>query len=159
MAKEVFNSPNSVDVNIVKSLLEDNEIVSEIRDDGIVSANQLFANAVGGVKLFVEDSDFEKAQTLVQEYLKAPASNYMDDENFDFGEAEVDDQGEVCPSCGSMNIKNDRSFYVFLYILIGFIACIVIKNIFIWLGILVGYFFFSRIKFVSRCFSCKHKWK
>lgn len=52
---------------LAASYLEGNGIEAHVRDDNIITANWLFSNAVGGVKLEVADEDAAKALELLSE--------------------------------------------------------------------------------------------
>lgn len=52
---------------ILKGRLESEGIEVFIRDNNIVDANPFYSNAVGGVKLFVREEDFETACEILSE--------------------------------------------------------------------------------------------
>jgi hypothetical protein len=62
---KVFDS--AIEAHILKSKLESEDIECHIFDENIVSLNPLFNYAVGGIKLKVNELDFEKAITIVKE--------------------------------------------------------------------------------------------
>ncbi len=85
---------DAIKAHILLNKLESEGIVCYIHDDNIVTINPLFSNAVGGVKLKVNDYDLEKAQLIVKEVKGQP---YTDNE----------DKLIVCPNCGSINLYAD----------------------------------------------------
>jgi hypothetical protein len=65
---------------IIKSRLEAEGIVCFVKDELTVQTNNLWSNAVGGVKLQVQRDDFNKAIELLKEldYIKEEATNQDD---------------------------------------------------------------------------------
>ena len=113
---------------IYKSKLESEEIEVFIMDNNTVDSNPLYSNAVGGVKLFVNFENEEKAKFILSQI-----SDFSLDEN---------NQLMKCPKCNEEQIEmvtsiNDfKSFLTFLFsILIVLIP------------------FYSRYKY--KCQSCK----
>ena len=68
---EVF-SGSFIEVGMVKTLLEDAEIRVFIKDEIMGSLNPWHTSSggFGAVKIFVSNSDKEKAEQIVTEYLK-----------------------------------------------------------------------------------------
>ncbi len=91
---------------IYKGKLESEGIEVFIRDNHTVDSDPLVSNAIGGVKLFVNTDDAEKAQSILM----------------DIASYSLDDTGELikCPNCGAAKIelfttiKDVRSFISFL---------------------------------------------
>lgn len=76
---------------IYKGKLESEGIEVFMRDNNTVDSNPLYSNAVGGVKLFVKDVDFEKANAILSQI-----SNYSLDDN---------NQLIKCPKCNAQQIE------------------------------------------------------
>ena len=76
---------------IYKGKLESEGIEVFIRDNNIVDANPLYSNAIGGVKLFVNTVDKEKAYSILSQ----------------ISEFSVDENNELmkCPKCGVAQIE------------------------------------------------------
>jgi hypothetical protein len=113
---------------IYKSKLESEGIEVFIRDNNTVDSNPLYSNAVGGVKLFVNFENEEKAKFILSQI-----SDFSLDEN---------NQLMKCPKCNKeqiemvASIKDFKSLLTFLFsILIVLIP------------------FYSRYKY--KCQSCK----
>ena len=53
--------------HLLKSLLESEGIDSYIFDENIVTANHLYSNTVGGIKLKIRKSDFQKVCEILEE--------------------------------------------------------------------------------------------
>lgn len=79
-----FDSP--VEANIVKGLLESNDIFCFLQDEHSIGMNPLYANALGGIKLMVRSEDEQHAQELLASRKTAYQAQY------------------VCPQCGSSDI-------------------------------------------------------
>ncbi|MBC7486287.1 MAG: DUF2007 domain-containing protein [Cytophagaceae bacterium] len=58
-----FDSP--VEANIVKGLLESNDIFCFLQDEHSIGINPLYANALGGIKLMVRVEDGPRANALL----------------------------------------------------------------------------------------------
>ena len=88
---QVGNFQYSAEAYIIKGKLEANGIEVQIRDNHTVDSNPLYSVAVGGVKLFVEQSDFDAAQKIL-----AGVSEFS-----------VDDKGKalLCPKCHSAQVE------------------------------------------------------
>ncbi|MFZ4704899.1 MAG: putative signal transducing protein [Bacteroidales bacterium] len=65
---EVFDG-TGWEAGLLKSILDDNEIESFIRDASFVPLNLISVRA-GSVKVYVAFKDFERAQLLVKEFYK-----------------------------------------------------------------------------------------
>lgn len=85
---------NPIDAHILKSKLESEGIISFLFDENIVGINPLFSIAVGGIKLKINRSDYEKANSILDESIKNKLIN---------------DAGERihCPKCKSEDLISD----------------------------------------------------
>ncbi|WP_338646583.1 DUF2007 domain-containing protein [Flavobacterium sp. KS-LB2] len=117
---------------IFKGKLESEGVEVFMRDNNMVDSNPLYSNAVGGVKLFVQNNDFEKATDIFSNI-----SQYSLDDN---------EKLRKCPKCGAeqidmvTSIKDLRSFLVFLF------------SVF-----LIAMPFYSKYKY--KCDNCKFEFK
>lgn len=75
---------------IYKGKLESEGIAVFIRDNAVIDANPLYSNAVGGVKLYVENKDLVSAQEILSQISKVS----LDDNN----------QSIKCPNCEAEQI-------------------------------------------------------
>jgi hypothetical protein len=67
---EIF-SGSLWEVELLKTILEDHEIMSFVKDEFIGTlAPHYTAGGVGSVKLWISDKDIERCQPLVEEFLK-----------------------------------------------------------------------------------------
>lgn len=117
---------------IFKGKLESEGIEVFMRDNNTVDSNPLYSNAVGGVKLFVKNDDFDKATDIFSNI-----SQYSLDDN---------EKLIKCPKCGAeqtdlvTSIKDLKSFLVFLF------------SVF-----LIAMPFYSKYKY--KCDNCKFEFK
>ena len=58
-----FDSP--IEANIVKGLLESNDIFCFLQDEHSIGMNPLYSNALGGIKLMVRTEDGARAHALL----------------------------------------------------------------------------------------------
>jgi hypothetical protein len=83
---------DSITANTFKSVLESKGIESYLQDEMTVNTNYLYANAIGSIKLQVEEDDYERAAGVLRE----------NPSDVDFA---PDVPGAVhCPECGSENV-------------------------------------------------------
>ncbi|MBF4517176.1 DUF2007 domain-containing protein [Flavobacterium sp. ANB] len=100
----------STEAQIFSSKLESEGIKVYLRDTNTVDSNPIWSNAVGGVKLFVENQDFEKANKILSEI-----SQYSFDENNNLIQ---------CPNCGAQeaemvtSIKDLKTLFAFVFSLL-----------------------------------------
>ncbi len=87
---------NPIEANIIKGLLEANEISCFLTDENIIGLNPLYNPAIGGIKLQV----FEKDIDLVEKLLS---------ENHEIKADEEKDSILKCPACGSTNVAYGQS--------------------------------------------------
>ncbi len=68
---EVF-AGKTVDVEIVKSLMENAEIEAFLKDENIgnIFPFQAAGGGAGAVKLYISSEDYEKGKEIVEEYYK-----------------------------------------------------------------------------------------
>lgn len=85
---------DGISAHILKNKLESEGINCFVFDENIVTVNALFSNAVGGVKLKIEEQDKEKALSIIQEIENKPLT----------------DQNDVeirCPECHSTSLYSN----------------------------------------------------
>lgn len=105
--KKIGNYQYSSEAFIYKGKLESEGIEVFVRDNHTIDSDPLVSNAIGGVKLFVRQEDYEKAISILAEISKFS----------------VDDAGELikCPKCGAekiqllTTIKDFKSLMSFLF--------------------------------------------
>jgi uncharacterized protein YbaR (Trm112 family) len=72
--KQIASFDNYMLANMTLGMLQENEIICHLKDEYIVTTDPLLNPAVGGIKLFVEESQFDKAIVIMKDaendYLK-----------------------------------------------------------------------------------------
>ncbi|MGL1934329.1 MAG: DUF2007 domain-containing protein [Fibrobacterales bacterium] len=154
---EIYNSPNLHDIKIVENLLLGEDIICEIRDEGIVSSNQLFANAVQGIKLLVLKDDQRKAKAIVDQFLTADYAEIPLDE-FEESEDDEYDAEDICPKCNSVKIKKSGYAMRNTVLIVGIPVVVIVYSpitlILCAASIIISSFFKSK----ARCYNCQHRW-
>jgi DNA-directed RNA polymerase subunit RPC12/RpoP len=89
---KVFDT--AIEAHILKNRLEDEDILCFIFDENIVTLNPLLNFAVGGIRLQINQKDFEKAKGILAEMNDQP---YTDDT----------DAAITCPNCDSTQLYSD----------------------------------------------------
>lgn len=127
------------EAHLAKGFLEASDIEVIIKDEFTVQVNNLYSNAIGGVKLLVEAGSAEEALSLLEDagYIEKdiPKQNTVL-ETFPF------EYSYLCPYCKSSNIaKKKIPGYVFA------------------LSILLLGFPIPFLKRVHYCYDCRKEWK
>jgi DNA-directed RNA polymerase subunit RPC12/RpoP len=103
---------------ILQGKLESQGIPVFLRDHHTIDSNPLYSNAVGGVKLFVNTEDVERATSILNEI-----QLYAVDD---------DDQLIKCPNCGapqvSLEIAVDGVKSLFRVVVLGIFALLFTKH-------------------------------
>lgn len=105
--KKVGEFQYSSEAFIYKAKLESEGIPVFVRDNHTIDSDPFLSNAIGGVKLFVKNRDYDLAAKILSEISKFS----------------VDDQGNLiqCPKCGAQEIqllttiKDFKSLISFLF--------------------------------------------
>jgi predicted RNA-binding Zn-ribbon protein involved in translation (DUF1610 family) len=122
----------SFEALVCKGKLESENIEVFVKDNHTIDTNPLYSNAIGGVKLFVNAADLEKAKAILDQTSKFS----LDDAN----------NLMKCPNCGAekiemgTSVQNVKSLFTFV------------------LGILITPFAFF-IKHKYRCEACNFEFK
>ena len=82
---------NFIDAHLLKSKLESEDINSFLYDENIVTLDRAMSISFGGIKLKVNESDFEKANEIITHIERQPFT----DEN---------QKKLMCPNCGSQKL-------------------------------------------------------
>ena len=90
-----------IDAELGKARLESAGIPAVILDQHLVSIQWLYSNAVGGVKLTVDESDLDAALQVLGEDRSTDLSNIPE------GQSPPID-GDYCPVCGSADVIHSR---------------------------------------------------
>lgn len=124
---KTFNNP--INANIAKGLLESNGIESVLKDENTIYTNPIYTTALGGIKLLINESDYDDAVSLFSD---SEADNINSNEN------------SICPICNSddITIKNKHNWFMLLMMFLSFSFTPNAGN-------------FK----VSKCNNCKHIWE
>lgn len=125
---------DSIEANIVKGRLESEGIPALLIDENTVNTYWIYAQAIGGIRLQVQEIHVAKALAVLNEN-QAKMYALKNNEN--------DNKGETCcPICSSSDIrlnKYSKSLFGFSWLLIGFPLLIPNKK--------------------YHCFNCGNDWK
>lgn len=130
------------EAHLIKGILDDNGIPCFLSDENMLSVYPLYNQGLGGIRLSVFERDLETAARLVKEQQDgAIISEEQEDVN-----DQSDDDGPVCPVCGSRNVAYGAS----------------VRHKYNWLTILISIFlqvypFAVRKRF--HCFDCGNDFK
>jgi hypothetical protein len=119
--------------NVARGKLESEGIECHLSNENVIRTNILWSQAVGGVGLFVDEKDAERALELLGE--EAPP-------RLAFVRGEKTGAGGKCPSCGSENVYHDRrpSGWTVLFFFLFFLPIPAFQRSF-------------------KCAECGHRWK
>ncbi len=134
------------EAHIVKGFLESEGIETELKDEMAAQLQEL-AVAVGGVKVLVKESDYEKSIKLLTEggFLKGDKK-----EEVIIVETVAEIKGmnrKLCPFCGSDNISSQKKPNIF---------SVVLSSI---LGLFFTAAIFPSYNSSFKCFNCEKEWK
>ena len=90
-----------IDAELAKSQLVSAGIPAIILDQHLVSIQWLYSNAIGGVKLKVDESDFDAALEVLEDERDADLATIPESQS-----PPVD--GDFCPLCGSSEVRASR---------------------------------------------------
>jgi hypothetical protein len=112
---------NPLNAHILCGKLQAEGVECHLADEHIVTANWLYANAVGGVKLRVRREQADRA-LLILEKVAPPGADGAAEGCRD-NQAEASGESRACPQCRSKNVHFERFArrWVFLsWLLLGF---------------------------------------
>ncbi len=111
---------NSIEASIVKSKLDDSEILCFLTDENVATLQPLYNQAIGGVKLNIFERDLAQVNKIL-----AIENNVIEIEN------EANSNQLACEQCGSDNLsyglatKNKFSWWVAVLSIILLVSKIV----------------------------------
>jgi len=117
---QVYSFDNPIGANMLKSKLESEGIECFLPDEEIVSANMFLSTAVGSIKVMVKESDFEKAQKVINDFkmdLNVIDESALNEDIYEY-------HGNItCPECSSDKVifyRHKRTGAALSIILLGF---------------------------------------
>lgn len=112
----VYTCTYPSEIAVVKGRFQAEDIECYVQDELTIEANPLYSNALGGVKLQVKESDYDKAIAILNEDVIVQEETTS--------ESSIDVSGKItCPNCGSFEVSKPRlspGIIVLSILLIGF---------------------------------------
>lgn len=130
------------EAHMAKGFLESEGIDTEIRDEYTAQVNNFYSNAIGGVKILIEESNYENGLKILQKGGFVNPDNAENEIKIDNVRLDRTADKSLCPFCHSKNIGKNKEANI-LTIVVFFI-----------LGA-----FFPIFKSSYTCFDCEKKWK
>jgi len=132
------------DTYMVQGYLGSEGIESQLKDELTAQVYNFYSNAIGGVKIQVKESDYEKARLLLQKggYLKTDDDKADTEDSIEVVTSDETTNTKICPFCQSTNIgkkKEPNLLSVFVYFILGVLFPIFRKT--------------------YKCFDCGKEWK
>ena len=121
---------------LIKNILESNGIECFIANENTITADPLYMNAVGGMKIHIREED----RKLALQLLSKNENSQIDDPTNVIEEANTTET--ICPNCSSSDVRREKvsiASFAISFLLLGF-----------------------PIPFLKRkyhCFNCQHEWK
>ena len=131
---KVFTDPN--EANLCKVQLDLNDIEHYEENENTSTMNWLYTNAIGGIKIFIDEKDVEKAQKIFDRKEETDDVEYIEAD-----ELKTSEEAMSCPECGSTNFTFVR-----------------------YNPLLIVLFWFTILPFLKKsnkyqCLECYHKWE
>lgn len=124
---------HKADLDLMK--LKDEGIEAYMADRNTVSLAPYYAQAVGGIKIYVAEQEVERASEIISD-------DKIEDKHLEkVFEDEEFEPALRCPNCNSPNIYQEQSILSGLFFLIAFFLPVSIS------------------KNTYRCVKCNHKWQ
>ncbi len=97
---------NYIEANIVENVLNEEGIETLMQDENTVTANWLWSNAIGGIKLQIKEEDIAAAKDILEQLSN---QNTSERETVGFYENTegLDENNRICVYCGSKNTKQE----------------------------------------------------
>lgn len=106
---------SAVEAHLLKTKLESEGIPCVLFDEHLVNMNPLYSVAVGGIKLKIRESDWEKAAVILEEIEEQPWRDEKED-------------AIKCPRCGSeelyANFKSMKGIKGILTAIVSFLLAV-----------------------------------
>jgi len=136
---EIISFTYPHEAHLAKALLEASGIDVIIKDEFTVQVNNFYSNAIGGVKIIVEEGKAEEALFLLEEAGHIEKNQPKEKEKI---ETFSEEYKSTCPYCESTNIiRKSRAGYIYM------------------LSILLLGFPFPFLKRRYYCYDCSKEWK
>jgi hypothetical protein len=139
-----FSFPH--EAHMVKAYLESCGIITNLKDEMAAQLQEL-ANAVGGVKVLVKESDYEESIQLLKDGGYLTGDKPEEDKKIDVILVDKIIDTKTCPFCNSDNIARQKKPNIFSL------------TISIFLGLLFTGAVFPAYRSTYKCFDCEKEWK
>jgi len=135
------------EAHLIEGFLNSHGIETSLKDEITVQLNTAYSNAVGGIKILVSDSDYDKSIQLLKDggYITDPGKNEDNDQQVFLVEYTTNHKN--CPFCNSDHItikKKPNTFSFIISLLISLLLFATIAPIY---------------KSIYKCFDCDKEWK
>jgi len=124
---------------IAKIALESENIECFLSGENFVATYWIYANADGGIKLYIKESDKQKALEIIENISRS--ENADADKSYDIR----------CPKCGSTDVRNIKYYRWFCVIIVLFLTLLSPFLLILGLPLI--------LLLSNRCESCGYKWK
>ncbi len=105
---------------LAKGYLESEGIVTYIKDELTAQVNNFYSNAIGGVKLQVNEDDYENGIRLLEKGGYINAEDQKKEQKIEVVHLDKNTDKNVCPFCKSDNIGKKKEPNIFTVILMIF---------------------------------------
>lgn len=130
------------EAHIAQGFLDSEGIETIIQDELTAQVNNFYSNAIGGVKLLIAESDFEKGIDLLKKGGFISNGEEESTPTIEIIKLESKRDKELCPFCNSKNIavmKEPNTLTIIVFYILGL--------------------FFPLFKKSFKCFDCEKEWK
>jgi len=127
----ILTFDNPVEANIIKTLLENNDIYCFLADESLLDINPLYSNALGRIKLQVKEGETDTAKRVLEE------SDY----DFKFHRQGDNIHVQPCTKCNSRKVYPERAGLLRILLSIPLLCIPII---------------FRKRKW--RCYNCNYSW-
>lgn len=113
---------NYITAHIVKSRLEADGIICSLRDEHTIIMQWAWANALGGIKLQVQEKQKEEAEYILQQ-IEEQAEQEQETPGFWEDTEQLNPDNRMCIHCGSKNtrmLEYDKKPAILCWLLLGF---------------------------------------
>jgi len=135
------------EAHMIEGFLNSHGIETVLKDEMTVQVNTAYSNAIGGVKVLVKETDYEKSIEHLKEGGYITDQNIKQEAGTEVLTVEYKRERKNCPFCNSENITikkkpNNTSFVI--SVIVSMLLFAVISPVY---------------KSVYKCFDCDKEWK
>lgn len=108
------------DAHLAKGYLESEGVETHIKDELTAQVNNFYSNAIGGVKLQVNENAYENGIRILQKGGYINSGDTKDETNIEIVSLDRSTNKKICPFCKSNNIGKKKEPNIFTIILLFF---------------------------------------